>query len=282
MRGSSRLGGTALSLLLLTSVGCASLSVGSVGIVGDVPEPSQAGDRQLTRVADGTLSWVDFPDAAERDLWASRLSGVGTALEADEVVVPAKDWDGSITLRLPETNARFQELTGKSASEFQAATYCQGQGSIIAVSPTMAYADDSEINAMLLHEGVHAVTMSACTDSGPDWLNEGLAEWVAVQHVASTAAANREVMENYLADNPVPESLPDFDSPPDGSRWLAVVQSQYVVAAVAARLQGPELREFLARIADEPPSQGPEDSKDQRQALSWYRDYLKGFTEDTE
>lgn len=175
--------------------------------------PTQAPPVELiaTTTASGTL-WapVDLP-TGRRHVWLERIDRTAAILADTDLSPLDDDWDARVVVELPSTTTDFTRLAGSDSGEAAAVTRCDAIGSRITINPRLGSAEPAYLDALLLHEAVHAATGAACRLT-PLWIEEGLAEWVTVQHSPDAADTNRQWLDHALATDGVPSGLPPDDA----------------------------------------------------------------------
>ena len=170
------------------------------------PTPASA-DLTATTIPTGTLFAPAELGTDERQEWLERLARVATILETTDLGALDADWDGRLTLELPADAAGYAALAGSGGQQSAAVTRCSDGASRITLNPRVGSLEAGYLDTLLLHEAVHAATGSACTDR-PLWIEEGLAEWLAIQHDPTARGANQEWLDHHLVTSGVPTGMP--------------------------------------------------------------------------
>ncbi|MGB2766943.1 MAG: hypothetical protein WBC14_07605, partial [Propionicimonas sp.] len=151
-----------------------------------------------------------------------------------------------------------------------AVTVCDNGSPRIVVNPTQLDAGRGYLDALLIHEAVHVATNAPCDPAGPQWVREGLAEWVAAEHSPSTRAYDREWVVWHLSRHQVPRSLPsdaDFTGADDDEVLSAYALSALAVDVAVRRLGRTGAMTFLDGLSlPVPPEAGAVDD-----LTGWYR-----------
>ncbi|MDQ7992293.1 MAG: hypothetical protein REI45_06375 [Propionicimonas sp.] len=257
----------ALALAALLLAGCAPAPASPTAPAE--PELVASSDDAVTLLAPAAL------DTPARQVWTRRIrTAVDTLAQTD--LGPLDDgWDGRLVVELPDTARAYARLAGEGAEAAAAVTRCPADGSRITVNPVVDAAEPAYLASLLLHEAVHVATGSSCSVGAPQWVEEGLAEWVAAEHSGESLAANQAWVEQYLELHGIPEVLPtdaDFSGDPD------TVSAAYGLArlAVAAAIDGlghDAAMEFFGAAFD-----GRGDDATTAAVTGWYRAELAGLS----
>lgn len=255
--------GTALATaILLGTVGCAQQPLASA-----TPEPVLV----PAEAAHGTVLALSGLDWATRDAWRERLDWAAETLTGAGLGPLDTAWDGRLLIELPPTQQWYARLAGADGSDAAAVTRCPADGVRITVNPVVAGKDATYLDSLVLHEGVHVATGSSCEGEAAQWVEEGLAEWVACEHDEASLAANQQWVVSYLQGHGLPAGLPadaDFRGPSEQVS-AAYALARQVVASAVDRLGRPAAMELLkAHYA------GDADQEVTRQLTGWYLDDL--------
>lgn len=237
----------ALVVLVTLFVGCAPAAAPSI-----VPTIASPGTTlQSTETTAGVLHAPADLAPGEQRTWLERLDQTSATVLGSDLGPLDDGWDGRIIVELPPTQHDYLALAGPGGDGAAASTRCEAEGSRIAINPLVRAESSSYLDALLLHEAVHAATASACTDA-PLWMEEGLAEWLTEQHDPATQQANRQWLAHELAAG-LPSGLP-ADAAFRGT--AAQVSGAYALAAFAVataieRLGQAQVMAYLA-APDEP------------------------------
>ncbi|MGC3954001.1 MAG: hypothetical protein QM804_07085 [Propionicimonas sp.] len=233
-----------------------------------VPTPAAATPSVVLSPTDTAAGTVYAPadlDGDARRAWLERLRRT-VGILADTDLGPADDdWDGRLAVELPQTSADYAALAGPAGAEAAAVTRCLGDGSRITINPAVRDTGADYLDALVLHEAVHAATGSACRPA-PLWIEEGLAEWLTVQHHPAAAQTNQQWLTRELAGG-LPSGLPEdaaFQGTAEqvsGGYALAV----FAVDTAIGRLGQARAMAYFA-APDEPTT---------RQLTGWYLDGLR-------
>lgn len=153
-------------------------------------------DRRLAVATDAgaTLLAASITDAATRQAWLTATSDAVVRLHRAPLEPWLAHWDGTIVVVASADPLDFARTTGLGAgAETTAAVTLQptpDAAPLVVVSPAALSLPISELTSLLVHEGVHAITASSASWSGPQWLAEGLAESVACLDDPVRAARN--------------------------------------------------------------------------------------------
>lgn len=251
----------ALATLLLAA-GCARLPVATA--TGDETFVAHQGTH-ATLLAPAGLDW------ATRDAWRERLDWAAQTLAESGLDPLDADWDGRLLLELPPTGQWYQRLAGADGGDAAAVTRCPAEGVRITVNPVVAGKDADYLDSLVLHEGVHVATGSSCDAAAAQWVEEGLAEWVACEHNEASLSANRQWVDSYLEGHGLPSALPadaDFRGPADQVSAAYALARQAVASAVD-RLGRPAAMELLHDHYE-----GVADAAGTAQLTRWYLDDL--------
>ncbi len=197
--------------------------------------PSPRETLQVTDSAFGRLLAPASLRPEQRRAWLERIERTSATLAGAELGPLDDDWDGVIVVELPATQRDYTVLAGGGSDQAAAVTRCDGEESPITVNPAVEAAAEEYLDALLLHEAVHAATGSACRPT-PLWIEEGLAEWLTVQHSATAERENREWLDHRLAAAGLPSGLPQ-DSAFRGSAAELSGAYALAVAAVATAVE---------------------------------------------
>lgn len=241
------------------SVSLASTTEGGIAVVSAPGTPLWALEpARLTSSPAGSV--LTAADAEQATAWLSVAARAEAAVRASGVVA---DWSGELVLELPSSAEDFTLRTGSGSDQASAVTSCRSGTPRIVVNPVLADYDPDVRFATLTHEAVHAATDSPCRN-GLAWAVEGLAESVAAAADPATAAANRQLVVDYLASHSVPSALPEeLRTPTD------YALAQLAADQVRQRL-GKRATAFFARATDAQLS-----TAEITQATRWYREALR-------
>lgn len=212
--------------------------------------------------------------AEDEGRWRSRLSQAVGALEKAELGVLAEGWDGRLVIHAPSDGAVFARTSGQSASGTAAATLYEGEAVRIVVNPVaVRELGPDGLDALLLHEAVHAAVGTPRFPRAPRWLVEGLAESVTAAADRGTAAANRRLVRDRLASGSLPSALPeDADLSASAVHTLTgYALAQVAVDAVFERAGRARGLAFVRAALREPPEKWP---IDQAVVTAWYLEAL--------
>lgn len=212
-----------VSVTLLT--GCAPAAAPSA--VPTVPEHPSA-TLEPTRTTAGVLYAPADLAPDEQQAWLERIERTSATVAGAELGTLDDDWDGRIVVELPPSESDYLALAGPESGEAAATTRCHAEGSRITINPLIGAEPGSYLDALLLHEAVHAATDAACTEA-PLWIEEGLAEWLTAQHDPGTQQANQQWLDHELAAG-LPSALPT-DAAFRGTS--AQISGAYALAAFA-------------------------------------------------
>jgi len=226
--------------LLLFVAGCAAGS-----------PPSAAAGPELLPTRGERTTVLAPPDLGEeaRDAWLSRVESAQRTLAGTDFGPLDDGWDGELVVELPDTASHYQELAGAGVEDAAAVTRCPSEGARITINPVVATSGAGYLESLVLHEAVHVATGSSCGGEAPQWVEEGLAEWVASEHSGDALAANQAWVAAYLADHGVPEALPadaEFTADPD-SVSAAYGLARLAVAVAVDRLGTAAAMDYFAR-----------------------------------
>ena len=255
---SRRLAVAGLVVAVLSGVGCARPATSPTST-----EPS------LSASTLGTGTLLADPDLApaDRQAWLDRLDRTIQTLAGAGLAPLDEDWDGRLVVELPPTAQAYTALAGTLSGEAAAVTRCPDAGARITVNPVVAAEGTEYLDSLLLHEGVHLATGSSCRGRAPQWAEEGVAEWLASEHSGAALEANRQWVISYLAEHPVPATLPadgDFYGPSDQVSAAYALARQAVASAVD-RVGRPAAMALLDGYYD-----GTADEQDTRGVTAWY------------
>lgn len=223
--------------------------------------------------ADGTLYVSDGIGEADKKSWTARLGWATGVLKHAELGALADDWDGKLSVELLTDPAWYRRLAGQEASAAAAVSRCDDDAVTITVNPLILSAKADYLDSLLVHEGVHAATLSPCDPRGPVWVKEGLAEWVAGEHSVSTRLATKAWVEDAVTSSGIPTTLPDDASFSGSRRSAAYALASCAVAATVERGGIDWAMGYFGRLlAGEP------ESADTAKVTGWYGDYVKELT----
>lgn len=158
----------------------------------------------------GTLYAPAGLSADERQEWLRRLGWAAATVRETDLGSLTEAWDGRIAVELPAGQADYLALAGPGSEQAAASTRCDADGSRIAINPVIRGEPSSYLDALLLHETVHAATDSGCAEA-PLWIEEGLAEWLTEQHDPGARHTNQLWLDRELAAG-LPSALPADDA----------------------------------------------------------------------
>jgi len=196
------------------------------------PDPGASTDLGLQASRRERVTVLAPPELGDeaRSAWLTRLEWAAGTLAGTSFGQLDDSWDGQLVVELPGTAGHFRELAGPGMEDAAAVTRCPSGGARITVNPVVATNQPWYLDSLVLHEAVHVATGSSCGGGAPQWVEEGLAEWVASEHSSDSLAANQAWVVAYLARHGVPEALPvdaDFSADPDS------VSAAYALARLA-------------------------------------------------
>ena len=185
-------------------------STGRIRAVGPMTErPIWAlGQVEVSATRHGTVLSSGL-DPTDRRLWAERLDRAAAAVASVEP--PGGDgWLGGLVVDVPATGSDFQAITDELPTAASALTTCSTGTPRVVINPQVLDHPVEWLDSTVVHEAVHVATDAPCgrPDQAMNWAVEGLAESVTARIYPATAAANRELVRDYLRDNPMPEALP--------------------------------------------------------------------------
>jgi hypothetical protein len=170
------------------------------------------------------------------------------------------DWNDRIAVLIPDTAQEFAAVTGDRADSSDLAAVAvadqvSGDGTVlgsrIVLNPTnLARLDDAGRRLVVGHELTHVATRAVTSDQMPNWLIEGLADYVG--NLDSTLPVTRIATE-LAADvraGRVPSALPGAAEFAGGSRLAqAYEQSWLACRLIAARAGQSGLVRFYRAVA---------------------------------
>lgn len=227
----------------------------------------------VTRTSVGTLLLGESLAEDERG-WRSRLSHVWDSLDKAELGLLTDGWDGRLVIHVPGDGALFARTSGQSASGTAAATLYEGDAVRIVVNPVAVRELGADgLDALLLHEGVHAAVGTPRFPRAPRWLVEGLAESVTAAADRGTAAANRRLVRDRLASTGLPSALPEDAelSAAAGDTLTGYALAQVAVDAIFERAGRTRGLAFVAAALHDPPETWP---IDRAEVTAWYVEAL--------
>lgn len=220
--------------------------------------------------AGGTLYISAGIGSADEASWTTRLTWATEVLKGTELGGLDDHWDGTLSVELLTDPAWYRRLAGQDASAAAAVSRCEHGAVTITVNPRILSAAAEYLDSLLLHEGVHAATGSPCSPEGPLWVKEGLAEWVAGEHSASTRQATTAWVEDTVTSDGVPTALPD-DAAFNGSRRSAAYALASCAVAAAVEHAGTEwAMGYFERVLA-----GDREPHDTAKVTAWYGDYVR-------
>ena len=253
----SRLAVAGIALALLSGAGCAPATS---------PTPAEP-SLSASTAGQGTLLAAPDLDPAIRQAWLDRLDRTIQTLARAGLAPLDEDWDGRLVVELPPTAQAYAALAGTLSGDAAAVTRCPEAGARITVNPVIAAEDTEYLDSLILHEGVHLATGSSCRGQAPQWVEEGVAEWLASEHSGAALDANRQWVTSHLAQHGVPAALPadgDFYTPSDQVSAAYALARQAVASAVD-RVGRPAAMALLGSYYD-----GTADEQDTRRLTAWY------------
>jgi hypothetical protein len=212
-----------------------------------------------TDVTIDVYAWQDYALAAQTYL-----------READLGSMAEEEWNGELIIDFPVNSESFEYLTDKSAEVYQAATPC-GPHEAIVVNPLMFQANEATIMPMLVHEGVHFITHSACFQPGPQWITEGFAEMITAEVLPEVADEDATALRKFLRDCPIPTTLPPDSGINCGSAFDGTVLAKVAVETILEELG----REKGIAALQAAASTTEPDPADIEQWTTWYVETLE-------
>ena len=244
-------------------------------VIGSLRPESRAsvwllGGTAVRTSARGTVIAPDTLVNARLTDWGRRLDRAATAVERSDLGSLDDGWNERLVVELPATAADYRALSSGTGVGAAAVTVCDNGSPRIVVNPTQLDEDRGYLDALLIHEAVHVATNAPCDPAGPQWVREGLAEWVAAEHSPSTRAYDREWVVWHLSRHQVPRSLPsdaDFTGADDDEVLSAYALSALAVDVAVRRLGRTGAMTFLDGLSlPVPPEAGAVDD-----LTGWYR-----------
>ncbi len=218
----------------------------------------------------GTLYLADGIGEADRASWTTRLEWATEVLRGTDLGALDDHWDGRLAVELLTDPAWYRVLAGQDASAAAAVSRCDDEAVTITVNPLILSTRAEYLDSLLLHEGVHAATLSPCTPGGPLWVKEGLAEWVAGEHSASTRQATKAWVEDTVSSSGVPSALPaDSSFVGSGQSAAYALASCAVAAAVEHGGSAWAMGYFERELA------GEAATADTAKVTGWYGEYVR-------
>lgn len=209
-----------LLVALVLLAGCGRVAPTTTGVAPVALQPIETDAGTLLAPADLA--------PAERTAWLDRLARTVASVDEADFGPLDDDWDGRLVVELPATADDYAALAGADGAEAAAVTRCADGSSSITINPRVAAEGPGYLDALLLHEAVHAATGAGCADA-PLWIEEGLAEWFAAQHDPAARDANQQWLDHELAAG-LPAGLPQ-DA--DFAGTAAQVSGAYALAVFA-------------------------------------------------
>jgi hypothetical protein len=201
------------------------------------PDPGTSADAGLSASRGDRVTVLAPPELGDqpRSAWLTRLEWAAETLAGTGFGTLDDTWDGQLVVELPGTAGQYQELAGAGMDDAAAVTRCPPGGARITVNPVVGANEPWYLDSLVLHEAVHVATGSSCGGEAPQWVEEGLAEWVACEHSSESLAANQAWVMEYLERHGVPEALPDdpdFTADPDSVSAAYALARQAVAVAI--------------------------------------------------
>lgn len=235
------------------------------------PTPSATTTRQFEGIdtGSGTLYVADGIGSADRQSWTTRLRWVAGILAKTDLGALDDAWDSRIDVELLTDPVRYRELAGTDAAASAAVTRCGEDQLRVTVNPRILSARPEYLDSLLLHEGVHVATRSPCDGTGPLWVKEGLAEWVASQHSPSTRASNLAWVKEALRTGEPAAALPADTDFAGADQQASYALASYAVRAAVDGGGSAWAMAYFQRVLA-----GDEDPVGTAKVLRWYREEL--------
>jgi len=243
------------------------------GLVPGVRDPLWAVEAvSLITTEAGTVVLGEGADSAAAT-WTARVDRAVTALDEVDPGALTTGWNRRLLVEVPAQAASFGRVSGESV-EAAAVTMTAGDSVRIVVNPRATAAlDAAALDALILHEAVHAAVGTPHHPQAPRWLVEGLAEWVVNRADPASRAKSRRLVKQYLDTRPTPAALPTdrqvLAGGPDPLTGYAL--AEVAVDAMVARLGKPAATTALAGLLSRPPSAW---TPSEQAITRWYLDAL--------
>ena len=151
-------------------------------------------------------------------LWAELAARSARSVRSALPTGVAEGWDGRVSLEVPATERDFVSVLGEPVEQYAGiAAVTRPAGSAadaplrIVVNPRARQLASAELAELLRHETVHLATRSPASPA-PLWVEEGLAEWVALGHrVPVEHPATKNLLVDVERRGP-PAALPGDDA----------------------------------------------------------------------
>lgn len=249
--------------LLLATTACAA------------PTPHDQPTLQTVPASSGTLLVPAGFDPDARQDWLDRLDRTAAALSRASLASLVAGWDGDLLIELPPDRQWYARLAGPGSEQAAAVTRCLDGHGRITVNPVVGDEDPDYLDTLVLHEGVHVATGSSCAGQADQWVEEGLAEWLACEPDPACLDASRQWVADYLARQGLPAGLPqdsEFTGSPDQVSAAYALARQAVASAVE-RLGEPASMALL-----DSHYRGLADPDATRRLTAWYLADLQRFS----
>ena len=190
--------------------------------------------------------------------WVRRGDAAAAAVRRRLAANPLLTWSGGLVVELPATQQAFEQVLGVSPGSYAqlaAVAWPVGPdaataGVRIVVNPAQSRLLDAEaLDVLVTHEATHVATRSAAS-SGPTWLVEGFADYVAYDaHPRTSAAAARELLSRVSSQGP-PARLPgDADFTPSAPELALTYAESWLACRFLAETYSPgQLTQLYARV----------------------------------
>lgn len=173
-------------------------------------------------------------------------------------------------VELPATDAAFERRAGKGRQQAAAVSRCVDEDRWVAVNPVVTDQPDHYLVGLLAHEVVHLETGSACGTPAPEWLVEGIAEWVAWQADPQSRTDGQQLL--VKAGSELSEELPRIPAGADAARMRLHYAAAAQVIEAAVDEQGRE--ETLEWVSDVIAGTRSWQAASPPELLRWYRESL--------
>ncbi len=230
---------------------------------------------QAVPATSGTLLVPPGFDEAARQDWLARLDRTAAALTRASLAPLVAGWDGDLLVELPPNRQWYARLAGPGSEQAAAVTRCLDGKGRITVNPVVADEDAGYLDTLVLHEGVHVATGSSCAGRADQWVEEGLAEWLACEPDPACLDASRQWVADHLAREGLPSGLPrdsEFTGSPDQ------VSAAYALARQAVASAVERLGEPAAMALFDSHYRGLADPDATRRLTAWYLADLQRFS----
>ena len=193
------------------------------------------GPAAVSLSADGRTAAIVAGDDAHDDVaaeWRDLAERARERLDALGLDAGAIGWDATVVVEVPADVHAFQLRSGLTSGDGSAAgvmMHAWDQQTTVVINPGEAadWSRDSR-QGLVLHEVVHAAF--AHQSDHPEWLREGLADWIALPWWPEARASN-DALLGELPDDP---RLPMGQTIKGERAWMGYLLAEAAVAGMVA------------------------------------------------